>query len=314
MSQEVKTPLVVQAPLFPTYAELGEAIKALQGEPIRRVRDMISAVWDQTGTPQSPVDWSEPDKWIPERLSGELQALARKIWEGSKKVLNPRYLYGSYLFVNRLELLTQHAGTYELNDRSKKFLSGDEQILRELDADEGLPKILSLIAERSPSRRGDILPAWSDYLKAVSPFATPTTFSDTLRRRINNLVERRLVSREGNFYSIADQGLEWLKGFKGSSDGKNVVASQKRTIVAEAARSHNEEQLKAFKGRLMGLEAAQFENFVKELLDAMDYENVRVTKVSGDKRRGRHSKGAIWYNGNYRSCSGKKNRDDHYKA
>ena len=241
-----------------------------------RVRDMISAVWDQTGTPQSPVDWSEPDKWIPERLSGELQALARKIWEGSKKVLNPRYLYGSYLFVNRLELLTQHAGTYELNDRSKKFLSGDEQILRELDADEGLPKILSLIAERSPSRRGDILPAWSDYLKAVSPFATPTTFSDTLRRRINNLVERRLVSREGNFYSIADQGLEWLKGFKGSSDGKNVVASQKRTIVAEAARSHNEEQLKAFKGRLMGLEAAQFENFVKEeLLDAMDYENVR---------------------------------------
>src|SRR5208283_617790 len=101
MSQEVKTPLVVQAPLFPTYAELGEAIKALQGEPIRRVRDMISAVWDQTGTPQSPVDWSEPDKWIPERLSGELQALARKIWEGSKKVLNPRYLYGSYLFVNR---------------------------------------------------------------------------------------------------------------------------------------------------------------------------------------------------------------------
>lgn len=33
----------------------------------------------------------------------------------------------------------------------------------------------------------------------------------------------------------------------------------------------------------MQLEPFQFEHFVKELLDAMDYEDVRVTKVSGDK-------------------------------
>ncbi|MNL48981.1 Mrr restriction system protein [compost metagenome] len=33
----------------------------------------------------------------------------------------------------------------------------------------------------------------------------------------------------------------------------------------------------------MQLDPAQFEHFVKELLDAMDYEDVQVTKVSGDK-------------------------------
>ena len=33
----------------------------------------------------------------------------------------------------------------------------------------------------------------------------------------------------------------------------------------------------------MALEPFQFEHFVKELLDAMDYEDVRVTKISGDK-------------------------------
>jgi restriction system protein len=73
-------------------------------------RDLISAVWEQTGTPQSPVDWSDPDKWICERLTGDLQALAHKIWKGSSKTLNPRYLYDSYLFINKQNLLDQVGG------------------------------------------------------------------------------------------------------------------------------------------------------------------------------------------------------------
>ena len=119
---------------------------------------MIKAVWDQTGTPQNPVNWSDPDTWINERLTGDLQTLARKIWEGSKKTLNPRYLYDSYLFINRLNLLDQDEGVYRLGERGRKFLANDHAILRELDAVEGLPKLLSLVAERSPCKRSDILP------------------------------------------------------------------------------------------------------------------------------------------------------------
>jgi restriction system protein len=65
--------------------------------------------------------------------------------------------------------------------------------------------------------------------------------------------------------------------------GPTAAPSPKRTTVAEAARAHNEEQLEAFKARLLKLEPAQFEHFVKELLDAMDYEDVHVTKLTGDK-------------------------------
>ncbi len=274
---------IVQAPLMPTYADLGHAIRALDGEPVRRVRDMINAIFEQTGTPQNPVDWSDPDTWINERLTGDLQVLAHKVWEGSEKTLNPRYLYDSYLFINRLNLLDQEGGVYHLRERGRKFLAADEAIVRELDAVEGLPKLLSLVAEHSPCKRSDLLPAWSDYLKAVSLFTTPNTFKDTLRRRLSNLAQRGLVTREGNYYAITDAGLQWLKGFAGSAEGKTAAPSPKRTIVAEAARAHNEEQLKAFKARLMKLEPVQFEHFVRELLDAMDYEDVSVTKFSSDK-------------------------------
>jgi restriction system protein len=68
------------------------------------------------GTPQNPVDWSDPDKWINERLKGDLQAFANKIWQGSSKTLNPRYLYDSYLFINKQKLLVQDGGIYRLND------------------------------------------------------------------------------------------------------------------------------------------------------------------------------------------------------
>lgn len=255
----------------------------LDGELVKRVREMMNAIYEQAGTPQSPVDWSDPNSWIDERLSGDLRALARKVWDGSGKTLNPRYLYGCYLFINRLTLLDQNGGTYRLGERGQKFLANDEAILRELDAIEGIPK-LSLVAERSLCKRGDILPAWSDYLKAISLFTTPKTFADTLRRRLINVAERGLISREGNFYAITDSGLQWLKGFAGSPEAIAAAApSTKRTTVAEAAHAHNEEQLEAFKARLMKLDPVHFEHFVKELLDAMDYEDVRVTKISGDK-------------------------------
>jgi restriction system protein len=285
MNEQTARTLIVRAPVFPTYADLGYAIRAFEGEPVKRVRDTITAIWEQTGTPQNPVDWTNPDIWIQERLSGDLRNMATKIWHGSGKKLNPRHVYGCYLFINRLSLLDQSGGYYSMNERGQRFLANDETILRELDTGEGIPKVLSLVAERSPCKRGDILPPWSDYLKAVSLFSTPSTFADTLSRRLVNAVDRNLISRDGNTYSITDTGIEWLKGFPGSSDAvaSAAVPSSKRTTVAEAARAHNEEQLAAFQSRLMSLEPAQFEHFIKDLLDAMDYEDVRVTKISGDK-------------------------------
>lgn len=276
---------IVCAPVFPTYSELRDAMRAFDGEPVKQIREMIKAIFEQAGTPQNPVDWSDPDTWIDDRLSGNFRVIARRIWEGSGKALNPRHINGCYLFINRLKLLDQNDGIYRLGERGRRFLDNDETILRDLDKVEGLPKLLSLVAERSPCKRGDILPAWSDYLKAVSSFSKSNTFKETLHRRLINLADRGLVSRDGNTYAITDAGLHWLKGFGGSPESAAAAAvpSTKRTTVAEAARAYNEEQLDAFRKRLMGLEPAQFEHFVKELLDAMDYEDVRVTKVSGDK-------------------------------
>jgi restriction system protein len=118
----------------PTYAEIGTAVSVLDGAAVRHVRELMNVTFEQAGPVPNAVDWSDPDRWIGERLSGELGALARRIWQESGKTLNPRYLYGHYVFVNRLKLLDQVSGIYRLGERGRRFLAGDDAILRELVA------------------------------------------------------------------------------------------------------------------------------------------------------------------------------------
>ena len=139
-------PANAPTPLSPTYSEIRHTLRLLDGEPAKRVRDMMNAIYLQTGKPQKPIDWADPDSWIDAPMSGDLLALARKLWEGSGRVLNPRHLYASHRFVTRLKLLEQVEGIYRLNERGQRFLAGDQEILREL------------VTLRSSMRRGDRAP------------------------------------------------------------------------------------------------------------------------------------------------------------
>ena len=97
---------VVHTPLFPTYSEVRKLIE-IWNETAKKagVLELINSVHEQTGTPQDPVDWSNPDEWINERLREKAKELAQRIWIESRRTINPRHLYGSYLFINTYKLL-----------------------------------------------------------------------------------------------------------------------------------------------------------------------------------------------------------------
>ena len=183
---------LVRTPLFQSYSDVRMLVTALAGSTKKpELLEYLNAIWDQTGTPQDPVDWSNPDDWIPVRLKGNQRVIADRIWQSSGKQLNPRHIYGAYLFLNSYELLKPDASdVYQLTERGKRFLSEDPETLRALDEMEGLPKLLSIVAAHSPARRGDLLDEWGEFLLAHSKFKTASTFKDTLRRRMLNLGQR----------------------------------------------------------------------------------------------------------------------------
>lgn len=269
---------LVKTPLFPLHSEVRKLLQVWDGTSKSSIRSMINEIYDQTGTPQNPVDWSNPDEWIATRLSGTSADLARKTWLDTDKTVNPRHAYGSYLFINTYALLeVDHLETYHLSDSGRRFLEDDAEFVRSIDHLEGLPKLLSILANHSPARRGDLLEEWGEFLLEHSKFGTASTIKDTLRRRILNLVERGFIEREGNTYSITDRGVAYAADVTQPTDKRSLQD------VLKAVKTYNDKQTKALRERLGQMHPYDFESLIKDLLEAMDYEDVLVTKQSGDK-------------------------------
>jgi restriction system protein len=266
---------VVRVPIFPVYSQPRALANMWEGVPKKSVLSMINAIMSQTGTPQNPVDWSDPDEWIEERLTGENRDLALKIW--AMKV-NPRYIYGAYLFLNLYKLLvTDPDGIYHVSDTGQKFIEEDQDVIRKIDEMEGLPKILALLKTQSPAKRGDLLADWGDFLHAHSTFGTASTIKDTLRRRLVNLIERGYVVREGNVYTITPSGADYAETVV------TPVTELPHQALTSAVKSYNQQQEAILRETLAKMNPYRFESLVKDLLEAMDYEDVEVTKQSGDK-------------------------------
>lgn len=262
---------------LPGYPWVRWLMPILDGVSKSAVTGMIRAIEEQTGTPQHPVDWSDPNTWISERLRGDEAALARRIWEESGQKINPRHISGTYSFINSERLLMpDHQGMYRLTERGSAFLKQDAALLRELDEHEGLIDLLDILATKTSARRGDILPEWRDFLAKHSNYRTAASVETKLRFALTNLVERDLVSREGITYTITQEGIAYL-----ASATRDTV-DPKRAVAREIA-AFNERTRGELRQRLSVMRPYHFEGLIRDLLEAMGYDNVTVTKQSGDK-------------------------------
>ncbi|GGA48473.1 hypothetical protein GCM10007416_22040 [Kroppenstedtia guangzhouensis] len=268
------SPHQVRTPLFPLYSEVGKMLKLYRGEKKEVVYGMIKSIDKHTGTPQNPVDWTDPDRWIGERLAGEEAGFARKVWAQG---VNPRHVYGSYLLINGYQLAVPGAdGCYEVTPRGEAFLRGEPEAVYALDEAEGLVELLSIIATKEKAQRKDLLPEWGAFLRRSSKFGTESTIKDTLRRRLANLVDRGLVQRSGFSYAITREGLRY------AAVEQRAVEDPKKSVLDQVAR-FNRKQKQVLQQKLGSMHPYRFEQLVRDLLEAMGYEDVTVTKESGDK-------------------------------
>lgn len=258
--------------VYPPYSEVRKLLTVWPGWPRSQVTRLRAKVYELTGTPQEPVDWTDPDKWIETKLTGEYKTLARAIWESG---VNPRYTTGHWLLIQNYVLLEDGpGGVLHLTPSGRDFLDkecGETEI--RVDQREGLIRLLNLVADSGPAPVSELLPEWSDHLKSVgSPYKTETTIRDSLRRRLNNLLDRGLADRKANHYTVTDAGLAYL------DSGEDPLFSELQRLVRRQEASVRD-QLKA---SLLELDPFAFEHLIKRLLIEMGYRDVEVTKASGD--------------------------------
>jgi restriction system protein len=262
---------------IPPYSEVAQLLGIWEDVPKQLLTGMIRMIADQTGTARKPVHWSDPDTWISRRLSGENGALARRIWQESGNSINPRYVYDAFLFIMNKGMMDINIfGKYQITALGSAFKENNEKTLADLDQSEGLSRLLTILTGMDAVRRGDLIPPWQDFLREYSQFASPTSVTESLRSRLCNLLDRDYVSRDGVRYVITKKGVDYAARFISSG------TEQKREAI-RAVQAFNNLQKKVVKGRLAAINQQRFEHLLRELLEAMGYEDVDVVKDSGEK-------------------------------
>ena len=270
----------VRIPLFPSYAELRHLLPVWAGRLRKQITGLRSTVNQLRGTPQKTVDWTDPDAWIPERLSGGGRELAQTIWSASGGTVNPRHVYGHWLLAQRYDLLREdEQGFMQITPPGQDFLDhplGDTAA--RVDEMEGVLKVLAVVADNGPARPGGLFDEWADYLNRRSSFGSTSTIKDTLRRRLANLLERELVTRSGTMYSISESGLAYL----GEQGDEDALGSDENHEIWALVRQQETSVRESIRELLLDMDPFGFEHLVKRLLEEMDYQDVEVTSPSND--------------------------------
>ena len=271
-------------PWLPTYSEAEWVIKILDKKSYEKVNAMKNAIAEHKGDPKKPTNWKEPSVWIRERLDGESQELALELWEKSKGKVNPRYFHESLGFARPNGLLSKEKGVYSKTARGDQFLKKNLKIIQEIDHNEGVDSLLILIKKNPSLKASKLLPYWFDFLREVgSKIKSHNAANFSLRRRLNTLLDRGLISRESALYEITDEGKNYLK-----SISDNVVkvsnTDENRNEINTEVKKCNKVVLDEVRKKLSGMDPRDFEFFIKELLlDTGSYEEIDVTPATNDR-------------------------------
>lgn len=272
---------MIKIPLFPEYSVVIELIKILDGKSVQDFKNMWSRIWSLRGTPQNTVDWTNPNKWIDERLTGKDNEFANQIWIESHKRVNPRWTRGAQFLMNGYNLISDENGVYQLTEDGRTFISKQENaVTRSIDIKEGLAQVLRQLFFLNNGKRSDLLGEWMEYTKYKSNLKQDSVIKEYLRCRIVNLVDRGYVKRNANTYSITDKGIEYLSSIE--QENPNPIIDKEAELNRNIER-FNKEQKELLKDYLAKTTPYQFENIIKDLLSSMGYEDVKVTSPTNDK-------------------------------
>ena len=270
-------------PDLPLYVNARHFLRVMDGVAYALYRSMYNDIWSQRGNPQENASWTDPDIWIPQRLTGEEQTLALRFWNESKHTLNPRYIRGSWYLTTKHQLLAEdERGTMNITERGRQFLKDTAgPVSAEIDGYEGILMLLQLVAERGPGSRSDFLPDYATYSRTFTSFHSDQVIKGALYDRLVNLIDRGYVARSSLTYEITDAGLSHLARYAQLMPGRvsSTKQSELHRLAAELSRAARE-QLASY---LATMNPFKFESLIKLLLEEMGYNGVEVTSPTNDK-------------------------------
>jgi restriction system protein len=269
-------------PWLPTFSQLRGYLAAIEGVPVSALEQLESAVWGLRGTPQEPVSWDAPEQWIAERLTGDAQSLAKYIWSKPKETVNPRYLRGPGIVADRYGLAEESGeGKWIISAAGRDLLDTQFGATEKgIDLQEGMAEIMQIVRTKPNARRGDFLPDWREFVVEKSNIQQESVVKDFLYRRLQNLMDRKLVDRDGQRYRLTKGGEDYLDAL---ASGLPMTPQSRTQGLIRSVEDFNHTQRDLLRERLENMNPFGFEQLICDLLTEMGYEDVEVTQPTNDK-------------------------------
>jgi restriction system protein len=269
-------------PWLPTFLQLRGYLAAVDGVSVSDLERLQTAVWNLRGTPQEPVSWDDPAQWIDERLAGEVQTVAKHIWLKSKETVNPRYLRGPGIVADRYDLAEESGeGKWIITAAGRDLLDAQFGATEKgIDLREGMAEIMEIVEAKPNARRGDLLPQWREFVTDHSDVRKESVVKHFLYNRLQNLIDRKLVERDGQRYRLTKAGEDYIEAL---SSGLPLSAQSRTHGLIRAVDEFNRAQRDLLRERLENMDPFAFEHLICDLLTEMGYEDVEVTQPTNDK-------------------------------
>lgn len=269
-------------PWLPTFSQLRGYLAAVDGVSVSALEQLQTVVWGLRGTPQEPVSWDDPEQWISERLTGDVQSLAKHVWSKSKETVNPRYLRGPGIVNDRYDLAEESGeGKWSITAAGRDLLDTQFGATEKgIDLQEGMAEIMQIVQAKPNARRGDLLIEWREFVSDHSGVYKESSIKHFLYNRLQNLMDRKLVERDGQRYRLTKAGENYLAAL---TSGLPVTAQSRTQGLIRSVEDFNRTQRDLLRERLETMNPFAFEQLIRDLLIEMDYEDVEVTQPTNDK-------------------------------
>lgn len=266
-------------PSLPSYESGQRFLQIIDGVRESQYKSMREAIYKHIGNPQNPVDWNNPEEWIPERLCDDEknQDLALRLWRCSDGLVNPRYVAGPMYLCTIHQLLSVQSGVLRVTELGEKFVVDSEEVKVEIDSYEGMTLTLQEIADKGPAKRREAMKSFTAYCHGFTTLSSHASIDTAHSRRIRHLRERNFIEKKGHSYQITDLGLEYL-----SSQRVAGVGDKQNSGIAALVKSINAEARQQLREFLHNMDPFQFEHLIASLLTEIGYDDVRLTPQGND--------------------------------
>ncbi len=264
----------VLSPFLPTYQRARRFLRIVDGASFSQYQAMNSEIKSHRGNRPNKTNWTEPEAWIPERLTGKSQALAYRIWRESNQLLNPAGKPGELKLCETHGLIAYPDDIFIITEDGEKFLQNEESMLRKIDEYEGMLLILTEVADKGPGQRNDFLEGYQAFCLTSTTYAAEASITSSLSARLKNLAARNYIEKSGHSYQVTNLGLAYLQRGQGSSRISRLYESAKRI---------SSDTRKRLARHLQEMNPYKFEGLIKHLLEEMGYDDVEVTSPTNDK-------------------------------